>query len=224
MTKKNLDWWCCRAWVKFGFALTLVITIAALINWERWSDEVKILASVAALIPVHVIEEWVFPGGFHYHYNLLMKSKEPNSTPMCRLSDMFTNLLTTVMYALLTIYCLIRGSVPAGLLLATLCFSALEVFAHTLFGTLMYFRFRDKGKTTIYGPGSITAYLGFGVIGTLSWYSIRSIQIQGSDIALCLIVLGIILFLFILIPENVIKRVKKTPYAFESAGYYQRFL
>lgn len=224
MTKKNLDWWCCRAWVKFGFALTLVITIATLINWETWSDEVKILASVAALIPVHVIEEWVFPGGFHYHYNLLMKSKEPNSTPMCRLSDMFTNLLTTVMYALLTIYCLIRGSVPAGLLLATLCFSALEVFAHTLFGTLMYFRFHDKGKTTIYGPGSITAYLGFGVIGTLSWYSIRSIQIQGSDIALCLIVLGIILFLFILIPENIIKRVKKTPYAFESAGYYQRFL
>lgn len=45
-----------------------------LLNWESWSTELKIVASVAALMPVHVIEEWVFPGGFHYQYNSLFRS------------------------------------------------------------------------------------------------------------------------------------------------------
>ena len=38
--------------------------IAVLLHWEIWPDELKIVAGVAALIPMHVIEEWIFPGGF----------------------------------------------------------------------------------------------------------------------------------------------------------------
>ena len=222
--KISLDRWCDRTWIKVGCVLTAAMTAAVLINRQAWSDELKILAGAAALIPIHVVEEWVFPGGFHYHYNLLMRSDAPNSTPMCRLSDMFTNFLTTIMYILLTILCAVRGAVPTGLIMATFLFGCLEVFAHTMFGVLMYIRFRSKGKTTIYGPGSITAYLGFGVLAVLSFDCLRGQVFAAADCVLCICILGIILFGFILIPENLIRRKKRRSYAFESAGYYERFL
>ena len=37
---------------------------------------------------------------------------------------------------------------------------------------MAYFHFKKEGKTTIYGPGSITAYLGFGVFGSILVYSL----------------------------------------------------
>ena len=67
--KKRLDWWCQRAWIKFSCGITTVVMLMILINWQNWSTELKFIAAIAALIPIHVIEEWVFPGGFHYQYN-----------------------------------------------------------------------------------------------------------------------------------------------------------
>ena len=224
MEKRGLNWWCDRAWIKVGCVITAAMMIAVLLNREIWQDDLKIVAGVAALIPMHVIEEWVFPGGFHYHYNVLMKSEEPNRTPMCRLSDMFTNFLTTIMYMIFTIFCAASGSVPTGMIMATFLFGCLELFAHTMFGILMYVKFRSKGKTTIYGPGSITAYLGFGTLTYLSFLCLRGQEFSGADYGLCFGILAVILFGFILLPENLIKRKKDHPYGFESAGYYERFL
>ena len=223
-SRTGLDRWCDRTWIKVGCAITGAVTIALMLNWYSWSDGLKVVFGVAALIPVHVIEEWVFPGGFHYHYNVLMRSEEPNSTPMCRLSDMVTNFATTIMYLVLGLWCLARGSVPTGLLLATLIFGCLELFAHTLFGVVMYVRFRAAGKTTIYGPGSITAYLGFGPLAVMSLYCLQGCAVGGADWALAVGVLVVIAGGFILLPETLIKRFKRKAYAFDDAGYYQRFL
>ena len=56
-----------------------------------------VIAAISVLIPLHVIEEWVFPGGFHYHYNTVMKSKQLDRYPMSRLTDMLTNFIATIL-------------------------------------------------------------------------------------------------------------------------------
>ena len=65
------------------------------------------------------------------------------------------------------LYSVMEGEVPLGITIGTIGFCALEVVIHTMFGIQMYQRFHAKGKQTIYGPGSITAYFGFGVFGII---------------------------------------------------------
>ena len=60
-----------------------------------------------------------FLGGFNYQYNLyIYSSEQPDRYPMCRLSDMFTNLEGTYMYIGLGIYTLLKkgGVVPFGMI------------------------------------------------------------------------------------------------------------
>lgn len=223
--KTGLDWWCDRAWILFGCWIAAFMTALILINWRNWSTELKVIAAIAALIPVHVIEEWVFPGGFHFQYNtFLYHSSQPDRYPMSRKTDMITNLGATFMYAAITLICVLNGGeVSAGVLMGTVGFCVLEVAIHTVFGTLAYFKYRKNGKTTVYGPGSITAYLGFGVFGVILCYGMRGRTIAAHDWLICGIILAMIAFVWILIPENLIKK-KDNQYFFATNGYYDRYL
>lgn len=223
--KKNLSWWCDKAWIKFGFLVSLVMLALTLIYWNIWTTEMKVVAGIAMLIPIHVIEEWVFPGGFHYQYNVtLYRSPQPDHYPMCRLSDMFTNLVTTFLYIGLLIYSIADGFyVRPGILLGTAIFCGLEFVMHTIFGIAMYVRFKDKGKTTIYGAGSVTAYFGFLPLGVISIYCLISASITWVDWVIAIGILAFIAIICILIPESLIKK-HGDKYPFASAGYYEKFL
>lgn len=224
--KKNLSWWCDRAWIKFGLVISIVMLGFLLAYWNVWSLEMKIVASIAMLIPLHVIEEWVFPGGFNYQYNVtLYRSPTPDHYPMCRLSDMFTNLVTTFLYIGLLIYSICDGfTVAPGILMGTVAFCTLEFTLHTVFGTVMYFRFKDKGKSTIYGPGSITAYFGFLPLGILSIYALWGVNLTWVDWLWAIGILAFIAIICILIPESIIKNRCSDKYPFASNGYFDRFL
>lgn len=216
--------WCRRAWIDFSLCITAAMTVIILYYWQEWSPELIIIAAVSALIPIHVVEEWMFPGGFHYQYNAFMGSNQLDRYPMCRLSDMFTNLIATLMYAGFTLFCVINGNVPTGLIIGTIGFCVLEVIIHTIFGIQMYQRFHGKGKHTIYGPGSITAYLGFGVFGVILCYHMIGRSITATDwIVGALVVLVGIGIICVLGPETIIKK-RDNDYAFHSAGYFERFM
>lgn len=221
MKKTGLNRWCDRAWIKCLCVIAAVMTGAILWNWESWSTELKVIAAIVVLIPIHVLEEWVFPGGFHYQFNMLRGSKEPDRYPMNRLSDMYTNFLATVFYIVLTIVCAVRGEVSTGIILGTALFCALELVAHTLLGTFMYFKLKEKGKTTIYGPGSITAYWGFVPFGVILWHVLQTRTIVTSDWIGAAGVLGFILVACIALADVLF--MKKGKYYFESNGYYDRF-
>lgn len=182
-----------------------------------------VIAAISVLIPLHVVEEWVFPGGFHYHYNTVMKSKQLDRYPMSRLTDMLTNFIATIFYVILTLVCIVLGYVPLGISIGTFFFCLLEVIIHTAFGTFMYFKFKSKGKSTIYGPGSITAYFGFAILGGILFYEIIGTTITTIDWFITLAVLLFILIGCILIPENCLKK-ENNDFNFESAGYYEKFL
>ena len=224
MKNYNFNQWCKTAWLKFSLMITGCMLVLMLINWNTWSTPLKCIAVVAALIPVHATEEWIFPGGFAFQYNLFLnKSEYPACYPMNRASDMVTVLGTTIMYAIITIYFAITGkSVPGGILLGATCFSALEVSVHTFFGIKAYFTFKDRGKTTIYGTGSMTAYTGFLVLGIIMIRQMIAIGLSGKVILFCILVLGITSIL-VFVPEIKFKDTN-SPYAYSSSGYYERFL
>ena len=224
MQEKNFNDWCKTAWLKCSLLISALIIVLILINWNAWSTALKCVAAMAALVPIHATEEWIFPGGFAFQYNLFLnKSDYPNAYPMNRASDMVTVLGTTVMYALLVLYFTVTGqSVPSGVLLGAVGFSVLEVSAHTYFGIRAYGKFKSKGKTTIYGTGSMSAYVGFLPLGCIMAWQIAVRGLSTADIGWCVAVLGINSVLAFA-PEAKLKD-KNSPYAYLNSGYYERFL
>lgn len=223
--KSLMNRWCGRTWIDFSLAIATVMTVIILMNWQEWSTELIIVAGIAVLLPLHVVEEWVFPGGFHYQYNFARRSGELDHYPMNRLTDMLTNLMGVFVYIGFAIYSLCHGGiVPRGVVLGTIGLSFLEVIIHTILGTIMYVHFRTAGKRTIYGPGSITAYFGWGVAGVVlcygvEWSALTSMDWIGGAIVLLVGLLG----MCIVLPEAVFCN-HETSYAFPWAGYYERFL
>lgn len=223
MKKMNFNQWCMTAWLKFSLLITALMLVLMLICWNSWSISLKCIAAITALVPVHATEEWFFPGGFAYQYNLFLNNSDyPDCFPMNRASDMFTVLGTTIMYAAITLFCMITGkSMPSGVLLGATIFSALEVSVHTYFGIRAYLKFRQKGKSTIYGPGSMTAYTGFLVLGCIMLRQILSQGVSSTDVIFCILILGITSFLCF-VPEKIFKNTN-SPYRYPSNGYYDKF-
>ena len=223
MKKMNFDRWCKTAWLKISLIITAVMECLVLLNWNTWSTPLKCVATMAALVPIHATEEWIFPGGFAYQYNtFLNKSAHPLCYPMNRASDMVTVLGTTIMYAVLALFFAVTGiAVPTGILLGAFCFSLLEISVHTYFGIRAYLKFKPQGKTTIYGTGSMTAYVGFLPLAAVL---LRQITVQGVtlvDIGFCVVILGITSIL-VFVPEAKFKN-EHSPYAYSSSGYYEKF-
>lgn len=223
MKKSRFDQWCMSAWLKFSLMITGVMLALMMVNWESWDISLKCVAAIAAWIPVHATEEWFFPGGFAYQYNLFLNnSEQPDCYPMNRASDMVTVLGTTIMYAVITIFCAATGkAVPKGVLLGAACFSTLEVTVHTYFGIRAYLKFRSKGKTTIYGAGSMTAYTGFLMLGFIMFREVFSQGIGVADVLFCVGILAATSILCF-VPEGKFKD-KNSPYAYPNRGYYDRF-
>lgn len=149
-------WLSCWLYVITGIAgVILGLTIA---HWSVWTMQTKIYALSAVLLPLHVLEEWHFPGGFHTMYNL-MHGTDPAKAdryPMNRLSDMWTNFIGVIFSCIV----LLIGVRPLFLLME-LFICAAEIFGHTSGGIFLYRRYCDKGKKTIYSPGSATMLFGY---------------------------------------------------------------
>ena len=219
------SWWCYRAWIKFGLCFAAVMTAVILFYWNEWSTPLKGLAAIAVILPVHVVEEWVFPAGFHYQYNIFAyRSDQPDRYPMSRLSDTITNLSGTFLFALLALWYAWSGDeVPAAPVMMTIGLCILEVIIHTYFGVMAWLRFRKVGKTTIYGVGSVTAYFCFGVLGIILSYSLVEYQLTATDWLYGALELLALVFSCILLPELLTKS-RDTKFIFPSAGYYERFI
>lgn len=220
----QLSHWCDRAWMKCCWCIVALMLILIVVDWHSWDTKLKLLAAGTALIPVHATEEWFFPGGFGWQYNtFIYKSDVPDRFPMNRASDMVTVLFTTVMFAVMVIvFSLGGGAVPAGVLLGLMLFSLLEVAAHSFFGISAYLRFRDQGKTTIYGAGSASAYWGFATLAALCCVEMPWSALGGGDWLVCLTVL-VAIAVFCFVPEAMFRN-RNSPYAFHGNGYYERYL
>ncbi len=212
-----------KAWLNIWlYVITLisgVIIGVVAVKWSDWTLQTKVFALATALLPVHVLEEWKFPGGFHYMYNVMANSNKTDRYPMNQLSDMFTNIIGIVFGII--VLCVGVNSV---FLIMQLFLCVAEIFGHTKGGVFSYKKFKGKGKKTIYNPGLFTTIFGYLPvaiaivvsfvidIAPLWWHYIVGI--------VCGIILGA---LSLKLPEKITKN-ENTPYAYDwGDGYFEKF-
>lgn len=152
------------AWLYVITGIAGIILGVTISHWRVWTMQTRIYALSAILLPLHVLEEWRFPGGFHTMYNL-MKGTDPERAdryPMNQLSDMWTNFIGVVFSCIV----LLTGVRPLFLLME-LFICAAEIFGHTSGGIFLYHRYHDRGKRTIYSPGTATMLFGYVPVAVL---------------------------------------------------------
>jgi len=221
--KKVLDFWM-KIWlyVMAGGGIALIVVLIA--SWAQLDWITRLAYFTVIALPFHVWEEWRFPAGFHYIYNLVWRSDAPDRFPMNQMSDMITNFGGLIFNIVLLI---IGGGKPI-IAIVLFLFCAMEVIAHTGIGFRAFTFFRSKGKKTIYNPGLGTSYSLFLpiAIGYIFLLATRELQTVWSDWLLG-VVLGLIeLILLIVIPERLLRN-KNTPYPFTGKyqyGYFKKYV
>lgn len=154
MKKITKTWLSC--WLYIIVLISGIIIGLLTANWSVWSWQTRLFAMATALLPIHVLEEWHFPGGFHTMYNLMQNSDTPDRYPMNQLSDMWTNFIGVIFGCVV----LVIGVNPIFLIMQLFLCCA-ELFGHISGGIFVYKRFKDKGKKTIYNPGLFTTLFGY---------------------------------------------------------------
>ncbi len=226
---EKLDKWCRTDWIVFlCISGTVSITITAAL-WDSIPLGAKAGAFAAFIMPFHVIEEWRFPGGLHYFYNVVFSTKGVSHDmyryPMSRLTDMVTNVglqWIPIIYGILS--CFTKLSNATVLCIIILC--ACEVVAHTGGGILTYFWYRAKGKKTIYHTGLATSYMMFLPAGV---YLITQIEnVTRGDWTWCIILFVIMMLICIPLSETPLKKWVQNQenglFAFEDHKYYEKYI
>lgn len=188
-------------------------------NWGVWTMQTKLVALGTALLAFHVLEEWHFPGGFHYMYNLMAGSDLPDRYPMNQLSDMWTNWIGIVFGC----FCLIIGVTPMlAVMQLLMCFG--EIGAHTKSGFWAKKRFAAQGKKTIYNPGLFTAVFGYLPLAAALIVSFFMEEAPNAlDIILAFVCGGILMAIALPGAERLCKR-PDTPYGYTwGDGYFEKF-
>lgn len=218
ISEKSMHLWL-SIWLYVMAAIGGILITYLFTNWNtlQMSQICTILAVVILIL--HVFEEWHFPGGFHYQYNIQMKSDIPDRYPMDQVTDMLTNFTATVFGCI----CVFMG-IPYITAIMWFVLSFMEVILHTTAGFSMRKRFAAKGKKTIYNPGLVTCWIGF--IPVSIGYIVTFVTVRTPSFLEC--VFGFVLtiaFAVCLVSggEKALKnRDTKYPYTWGN-GYYTKY-
>lgn len=215
IAKKWLSIWLYVITLISGIILGVTIS-----RWNVWNLQERLYALSAALLPIHVLEEWVFPGGFHTMYNLMADSDRPDRYPMNQMSDMWTNMIGVIMDCIV----LLAGVTPFFCVMKIgLCIG--EVCGHTYGAVFSYRKFKSQGKRTPYNPGFVTTWLGFVPIGIGLFVSFFTEKAPSVGEAIAAAAVMICLGAFAVKGMEKIFRDPDTPYAFTwGDGYFEKFL
>jgi hypothetical protein len=219
---KVLNFWM-KIWLYVMAVGGIILIVLLGVYWTQLDWATRLVYFSVITLPFHVWEEWRFPAGFHYIYNLMQKSDMPDRFPMNRVSDMLTNFGALIVGI---VFIIIGGKLIIALTLFYFC--GMEVIAHTYTGIFAYKFFKEKGKKTIYNPGLGTTYLMFlpAAIGYIYIFATGIFPTVWSDWLLGA-ALGVgELLLLIVLPEGLLKN-RNTPYPFTGKyqyGYFKKFI
>lgn len=208
-------------WLYVMVAIAVWLGIKVYQNQKTW-DKLNLLCTLAVIVLVlHVLEEWVLPGGLHYSYNVSHGSAVLSCYPMNRLTDMITNFGGVLLGCIVLKFWGFRK--PAGI--AVMLFSAFEVVIHVSIGIADMRRFAPYGMNTLYSPGLVTSLFGFLPISIgLAAALLRKKEDRPSFIQwiMAIVVMFGFCFLLINLPEDMLGR-EDSPYRFTDRGYYEQY-
>lgn len=208
-------------WLYVMAGIAVVLGVLIWKNRNKWS-KINILCALAIIVLVlHVLEEWVLPGGLHYSYNLSHGSTVLSRYPMNRLTDMITNFGGVVLGCIVLKFWGFRK--PAGI--AVMLFSLFEVVIHVSIGIQDMKIFGQYGMNTLYSPGLVTALFGFLPIAialAIELFKKKGERPKFKQWVMAVAALVCLCFLLINLPEKLLGS-KDTPYAFKNRGYYEQY-
>ncbi len=205
-------------YVMVGIGIFLAIKIWK--NRKTW-DKINVLCTLAIIVLIlHVLEEWVFPGGLHYSYNISHGSTDLARYPMNRLTDMITNFGGVILGCAVLKFWGFRK--PAGI--AVMLFSAFEVVIHIIIGVDSLNTFGKYGMQILYSPGLVTSLFGFLpiTIGLAVHLFKKENRANIKQWAMAVVAMFGFCFLLINLPEMVLGS-ENSPYTFTDRGYYERY-
>lgn len=218
--RTGFDWWCDRAWLYLVYLLGVIMSCVLVIQWTAFTIPQRLICILTLLLPLHVFEENTWPAGFFYVNNLGFHSDNPMAWPQSRLSNMISNLGGEIALIAMLLVC---RWIPVSVVFFVAFFGIGETIHHTRDSFLVYRRYRDQGKKTLYSPGVATSYLG---LIQLSAYSVAWLVRNGLNMQELLIGIGLIVLVLgglILIPLGVSRKLRLLRYAFDDRGYFDRF-
>ena len=214
-----------QAWLSVWLYVMLAvgIALARLVHKRRrdWSN-INMLCTLAVIVLVlHVLEEWVVPGGLHYSYNIAHGSGNLSCYPMNRLTDMITNFGAVMLGCIVLKFWGFRK--PAAI--AIMLFSAFEVVIHVFIGITDMRLFGPYGMNVLYSPGLATSLFGFLPISVR--LAVELLGKKGERPTLLQWVMGIgamffFCFLLIDLPESLLGSAD-SPYEFTNRGFYEQY-
>ncbi len=220
MKKTMFQKWCDQTWLYAVYFLGIFMGCVLIWNWEAWEMSQKLVCLLAVAVPMHIFEENSFPAGFYFMNNTGFHSEEPMAYPQNQCTNMVTNLGAEIVLILVT-FSASRIEVSAVTLVVG--FGLGETLNHTRSGILMYRRYRQKEKKTIYGPGTVNSWCMLIPLSTaaLKWLTVHPVsggQIWGG----IGIFFGIAVFL-IGLPFVISMRVRSRRFAFTDKGYFEKY-
>lgn len=208
-------------WLYIMATIGIVLGVFVWKNRKTWST-LNILCTLAIIVLVlHVIEEWVLPGGLHYSYNIAHGSTLLSRYPMNRMTDMITNFGGVVLGCIVLKFWGFRK--PAGI--AVMLFSLFEVVIHVSIGIQDMNTFAPYGMNTLYSPGLITSLFGFLPIAIgLAIHLFKKKENHPKFTQWVMAIGATVIFAFLLInlPEATLGK-EDSPYEFTNRGYYEQF-
>lgn len=210
-------WFVGTGWLYLIGIIGIVLCVVLVKNWKKYDWFARLGVIAIMVLVLHVYEEWVLPGGFHYIYNL--NSSSPGNYPMNQLTDMITNLGGVLLGVIvLRFWKFGKGSgIAIGL------FSLFEAVIHIVLANKSLKAFSSIGQTAFYAPGLNTALFGF--LPVFVAYLIVFVnnrpnlkQIFGGVGSLVLLS-----FSFVNLPEMIFKD-EHSKFVFLNHGYYDGFL
>ncbi len=208
-------------WLYVMAAIGIVLGVRIWKNRRKW-DRLNILCAMAIIVLIlHVLEEWVLPGGLHYSYNLAHGSTLLSRYPMNRLTDMITNFGAVVLgCVVLRVWGFRKPAV-----VAVMMFCAFELVIHVTIGVQDMRIFAGYGMNTLYSPGLITSLFGFLPVGVglaRELFGKKENRPKPVQWLMAIVATAVLSFLLINLPEAVLGR-EDSPYEFTDRGYYERF-
>lgn len=215
-----LSKWCDRIWLQILYIIGVAMCVVLFIYWNEWEIPQRVMGLLTVFIPLHVFEENTFPGGFYFMNNLGQHSDEPTVYPQNRLTNMITNLGAEIYFIVLLSFTRDLATIAV---LTVVFFGIAETFVHTKEGLAMYDRYKNKGKRTIYAPGSVTAST---ILFGLSVYGIDWLIKNGLTIGQFFAGVGfvaVVIVGLILIPFAFSRKIKSKTFAFTDLGYWAKY-
>lgn len=227
---KKLDKWCDIIWLVCLGILGVIVAILLFFNWNSLTLGAKGGAFLAIIMPLHVLEEWKFPGGLHYIYNIIFGpkfwgNKYLDRYPMSRLTDMITNVCLSVIPLIYAVLAQLY-EISNMIVICIMILSFGEVLAHTVVGCYSLKRYHRAGKKFIYCPGFFTAYVLFlpaGIYLLSQVSNVTAMDVIGGIIAMT--ILGIICVPLQEMPlKKWVLKQEDDAFAFANPKYYATFI